>query len=87
MEDRNYLNQVVEIKITRDLEFPYSGRAFITFPEGSDGWLVDDYDRVSHLPQKEIDEVVNVCRVFNKTPAMVEGKLIPLGREDYCACT
>ena len=73
----------MEIQLTKEMRFPYSGSAYITFPSQSCGHIVNDWDRVSFLPQQEREEMQKFCKAWNKIPCYVEGKLIALRCEDF----
>lgn len=85
MAAKKKIDTQVKIKLIRDLEFPYSGRAFITHPVGSTGFLLnmDEELNLTEEEKKEITATLDVCKTQKSKPAVVNGKLISVAKNDY----
>lgn len=72
-----------KIMLLKEMVFPYSGKAYVTFPRCSSGFLVEDWNDVHWLPQDEIEQVKALCKDGELKAAYVENKLICVSRYDF----
>lgn len=72
-----------KIMIIKDLIFRYSGAAYIVFPKGSAGYVVEDWNDLQWLPKEEVDECKALVHSRELIPAYIENKLICISRYDY----
>jgi hypothetical protein len=72
-----------KIMLIKDLVYRYSGAAFVTFPKGSVGYIIEDWNDVHWLPKEEIDECKALVHSCELIPVYLESKLICVSRYDY----
>jgi len=72
-----------KIMILRDLVFPYSGKAYVTYPKNCVGFLVENWEDFRGIDAKTAEESRRECENSGLIPCVVENNLVYLSKNDF----
>jgi len=75
--------KITDVVLTKELVYEYSGRAYLTFPEGSKGNIIHEWEDVPWISKEKIDDAKLMCKNGDYVPLYCEWQLICVRRKDF----